>query len=98
MAGTSLEQFFARYVRGREELEYNSALAAAGLMLDTTGPLVAGKPAEKAYLGADLTQDGERLMVRRVYAGSCYDQGLNAGDQKWPSITCAKRDFGERSE
>jgi predicted metalloprotease with PDZ domain len=82
MAGTSLEQFFARYVRGREELDYNSGLAAAGLVLDTTGPLVAGKPAEKAYLGADFSQDGERLMVRRVYAGSpAYEQGLNTGDQ-----------------
>ena len=82
MAGTSLEEFFARYVRGREELDYNAALAGAGLMLDTNGPPVAGKPAEKAYLGADLNQEGERLMVRRVYAGSpAYEQGLNTGDQ-----------------
>jgi predicted metalloprotease with PDZ domain len=82
MAGTSLEEFFARYVRGREELDYNSALAAAGLMLETTGPIIAGKPAERAYLGADLNQEGERLMVRRVYAGSpAYEQGLNTGDQ-----------------
>jgi predicted metalloprotease with PDZ domain len=34
------------------------------------------------YLGADVVQDGERLLVRRVYAGSAaYDQGLNTGDQ-----------------
>lgn len=82
MAGASLEEFFARYVRGREELDYNSALAAAGLILNTTGAAVAGKPAERAYLGVDLTQDGERLLVRRVYAGSpAYEQGLNTGDQ-----------------
>lgn len=82
MAGASLEDFFARYVHGREELDYNSALAAAGLILNTTGPAVAGKPAEKAYLGADVAQDGERLLVRRVYAGSpAYEQGLNTGDQ-----------------
>src|ERR1043166_6969802 len=35
MAGSSLEQFFARYVRGKDELDYNAALAAAGLTLDT---------------------------------------------------------------
>lgn len=82
MAGASLEDFFARYVRGREELDYNSALAAAGLILNTTGAAVAGKPAEKAYLGADVAQDGERLLVKRVYAGSpAYEQGLNTGDQ-----------------
>ena len=80
MAGSSLEQFFARYVRGREELDYNSALAAAGLRLDTTG--AASKPVEKAYLGADVAQESDRLMVRRVYTGSpAYEQGLNTGDQ-----------------
>lgn len=79
-AGTSLETFFAKYVRGREELDYNSALAAAGLRLETTDPL--GKPAEKAWLGADLADENGRLMVKRVYAGSpAYEQGLNAGDQ-----------------
>ena len=35
-----------------------------------------------AFFGADLFQQGERLMVTRVSAGSpAYDQGLNAGDQ-----------------
>jgi predicted metalloprotease with PDZ domain len=80
MAGSSLEEFFAKYVRGREELDYNSALAAAGLRLETTGQTP--RPIEKAYLGADVVQEGERLMVRRVYAGSpAYEQGLNSGDQ-----------------
>jgi predicted metalloprotease with PDZ domain len=80
MAGSSLEPFFAKYVRGREELDYNSALAAAGLRLDTTGD--ARKSPEKAYLGADVAQEGDRLVVRRVYAGSpAYEQGLNSGDQ-----------------
>src|SRR6266850_1107818 len=80
MAGSSLEEFFAKYVRGREELDYSSGLAAAGLRLDTTGQTP--KPIEKAYLGADVVQEGDRLMVRRVYAGSpAYEQGLNSGDQ-----------------
>jgi len=80
MAGSSLEQFFAKYVRGREELDYNSALASAGLRLDPTGGT--SKPVEKAYLGADVAQEDDRLMVRRVYAGSpAYEQGLNTGDQ-----------------
>jgi predicted metalloprotease with PDZ domain len=82
MAGSSLEPFFAKYVRGREELDYDSALAAAGLRLDKTATDEGGKAPEEAYLGADLAQDGERLVVRRVYAGSpAYEQGLNTGDQ-----------------
>jgi predicted metalloprotease with PDZ domain len=82
MAGSSLEQFFAKYVRGNEELDYNTALAGAGLLLDTPGATGTDKAAEKAYLGAQLAQEGERLMVKRVVAGTpAYEQGLNSGDQ-----------------
>jgi len=82
MAGTSLEDFFNRFVRGRDELDYNGILAAAGLKLDTGATIANGKPVEHVYLGADTVQDGERVIVRRVYAGSpAYEQGLNTGDQ-----------------
>ncbi|HEV2834110.1 MAG TPA: PDZ domain-containing protein, partial [Pyrinomonadaceae bacterium] len=82
MAGSSLEEFFAKYVRGTEELDYNAALAAAGLRLETGITAAADKPLEKALLGADVEEQGDRLLVRRVYAGSpAYDQGLNTGDQ-----------------
>jgi len=77
MAGSSLEEFFSKYVRGKEELDYNAALAAAGLRLETSASADA-----KVYFGADVAQEEDRLMVRRVYAGSpAYEHGLNAGDQ-----------------
>jgi len=76
MAGSSLEEFFNKYVHGTEELDYNAALEAAGLRLDTS----AGTGG--VYFGADVATDDDRLIVRRVYAGSpAYEQGLNAGDQ-----------------
>ncbi|HZN01735.1 MAG TPA: PDZ domain-containing protein [Pyrinomonadaceae bacterium] len=79
MAGSSLEDFFNRYVRGTEELNYSVALEAAGLRLDTMGT---GTGDEKVYFGADVAQEEDRLIVRRVYAGSpAYEQGVNAGDQ-----------------
>lgn len=82
MAGASLEEFFARYVRGRDELDYNRGLIAAGLRLDMSGATGTAKAAETAYLGADLAQEADRLMVTRVYVGSpAYEQGLNSGDQ-----------------
>ena len=83
MAGSSLEEFFAKYVRNTEELDYNAALAAAGLRLDTGVTTTdGGKPIERVFFGADLAQEEDRLIVRRVYAGSpAYEQGLNAGDQ-----------------
>jgi predicted metalloprotease with PDZ domain len=81
-AGSSLEDFFTRYVRGREELDYNAALAGVGLRLDTTGSTLKPPPAERAYLGVRLKQDNDRLMITRVYAGGpAYDQGLNTDDQ-----------------
>ena len=84
MAGSSLEDFFNRYVHATEELDYNAALEAAGLRLDTTGPSDAPMEPlmEKTTFGAELVQEGERLVVRRVNAGSpAYEQGLNAGDE-----------------
>ena len=81
-AGGSLEDFFSKYVRGKEELNYNAALEAVGLRLETGALGADGKPVQRVYFGADLRQDQDRLMVTRVYAGSpAYDQGLNTGDQ-----------------
>jgi predicted metalloprotease with PDZ domain len=82
MAGASLEDFFGKYVRAKEELDYNAALEAAGLRLDTTAPPGANASVDTVFFGADLVDAGDRLMVSRVYAGSpAYEQGLNSGDQ-----------------
>jgi predicted metalloprotease with PDZ domain len=82
-AGSSLEEFFNRFVRGREEVDYDAGLAAAGLRLDTTGGADPEKPAmEQSYVGMMLEQRGDRLMITKVYEGTpAYNQGLNAGDQ-----------------
>jgi predicted metalloprotease with PDZ domain len=81
-AGGSLEEFFAKYVRGKDELNYNAAFEAVGLRLETSVAGPTGQPVQRVYLGADVRQEEDRLMVTRVYAGSpAYDQGLNTGDQ-----------------
>ena len=82
-AGSSLESFFARQVRGREELDYDAALGAVGLRVDTAGGKpVSGARAQRAYLGAEIGQTADRLLVRRVFSGTAaYTAGLNAGDQ-----------------
>ncbi len=87
MAGASLDQFFARYVRGRDEFQYNEILAGAGLQLEQGGIPIGGSGPDtpvriKAFLGADLEQTGDRLLITHVRAGTpAYDQGLNANDQ-----------------
>ncbi|MGH9943364.1 MAG: M61 family metallopeptidase [Pyrinomonadaceae bacterium] len=83
MAGASLAQFFDANVRGTAELDYNAGLNALGLQLSTTGAAgdPAKRPAPRSYLGANLRQDGDRLLVLNVLAGTpAYDQGLNAFD------------------
>ncbi len=76
MAGSSLENFFARYVRGREELDYNAGLNVVGLQL---GDPSLRMPA-RAALGADLGQEGDRLVVRTSLQRL---GGLRAGLEHW---------------
>ncbi|MDQ1559932.1 MAG: hypothetical protein QOD32_2992 [Pyrinomonadaceae bacterium] len=84
-AGASLDDFFRRFVRGREELDYNTAFAGVGLRLETVAASAsdASKPAApKAYFGANLRQDGDRLVVSSVPSGTpAYNQGITYGDQ-----------------
>ena len=76
-AGGSLEDFFSKYVRGEAEIDYNAILAGIGLQLTRTEPNK-GKP----YIGADMADDGGRLTIRTIPAGTpAYEQGLNTGDQ-----------------
>ncbi len=78
VAGKSLDDFFRKYVRGREEIDFNSIVAAYGLKLETSP----ANAKEQAYIGADFAQQGENLTIRAVPADTpAYLQGLNAGDQ-----------------
>ncbi len=76
MAGKSLDDFFSKYVRGHDEIDYDSILGGIGLQLKNN------KGRETTYLGANLRQDGERLTVTSVLKETpAYEQGLNANDQ-----------------
>lgn len=76
MAGKSLEDFFAKYVRGRADIDYNAILGGIGLQLKDN------KGRELPYLGANLRQEGDRLTITSLPKGMpAYEQGLNTGDQ-----------------
>lgn len=78
MAGKSLEEFFDKYVRGTEEIDYNEILKAVGLKLLTTNANAKPEP----YLGANLAESDGRLTVRSLPEDSpAYQWGLNTGDQ-----------------
>ncbi|MBV9242034.1 MAG: M61 family metallopeptidase [Acidobacteria bacterium] len=78
MAGRSLDDFFAKYVRGVAEIDYQSIVAPFGIDVRVTKP-----NANHAYIGADLTEDaGGKLTVKSVPANTpAYEQGINSGDQ-----------------
>ena len=76
-AGKSLNDFFAKYVRGREDIDYNSVFNSFGLQLATGESNV-----QAAYLGATLRQENDRLIVASLPKQTpAYEQGLNANDQ-----------------
>lgn len=82
MAGANLDNFFSRYVRGREEIDFNTILNHVGLYLDANATSTGRAAPERAYFGATLFMDDNRLMVRNVRAGTpAYDQGINANDE-----------------
>jgi predicted metalloprotease with PDZ domain len=77
MAGRSLDEFFTKYVRGTAEIDYNSIFTPAGLNL-----IEKQENTNKAYMGANLSEENGRLTIRSVAAGTpAYEQGLNSGDQ-----------------
>lgn len=77
MAGKSLDDFFAKYVRGRDEIDYDAIVGGVGLRMDASR-----SDEGKAYIGADLVEDAGRLSIRAVRSGTpAFEQGLNSGDQ-----------------
>ncbi len=76
-AGTGLENFFARFVRGKDELDYDAILGGMGLQLVQTK-----SESDEAYLGANLSEANGNLTVTSVPAGTpAYDSRLNSKDE-----------------
>jgi predicted metalloprotease with PDZ domain len=77
MAGTRLEDFFAKYVSGKADIEYAAILGPVGIDVQAKQ-----ENPGKAYLGANLIEENGRLNIRSIPAGTpAYEQGLNARDQ-----------------
>jgi predicted metalloprotease with PDZ domain len=77
MSGTSLEDFFDKYVRGTEEIAYNEILNPFGLRLLTgeDGP-------QRAFLGGNIIEAGGRLTIRSLPSDTpAYQFGLNVNDE-----------------
>ena len=76
-AGRSLDDFFSKYVRGEAEIDFGAILNGIGLTLSRDE-----SAKTRAYIGADLTEENNRLTIRVIPADTpAYEQGLNTGDQ-----------------
>ena len=76
-AGKSLDDFFTKYVRGEAEIDFSGILNGIGLRLVRDD-----SAKNRAYIGADLMEENNRLNIRSISADTpAYEQGLNTGDQ-----------------
>ncbi len=76
-AGISLNDFFDKYVRGTAEIDYSGIVNGIGLQL-----IAKETNSGKAYIGAEMTQNNDRLTIKSIAAGTpAFEQGLNTGDQ-----------------
>lgn len=77
MAGKSLADFFDKYVRGTDDIDYSSIVNGIGLELSARE-----SSKSSAFFGAEFTQTGDRLTIRSIAAGTpAFEQGLNTSDQ-----------------
>jgi len=81
IAGASLEAFFARSVRGREELDYEPALRALGLRFRPAKEGL-GEDTPPVWLGLETTASNGKLLVASVREdGPAGQAGLSAEDE-----------------
>jgi predicted metalloprotease with PDZ domain len=76
IAGRSLEAFFARNVRGREELDYDTALRTFGLRFKTA------KAETPGWMGIETSERDGKLIITSVREDSpAHQAGLSAEDE-----------------
>ncbi len=77
IAGENLDDFFANYVNGTKEINYNKYLGYAGLKL-----IDINENSNSKYLGVSMRTQNGKLIIRRVTNGTpAYEAGLNVNDE-----------------
>ncbi len=87
VAGADLTDFFARYVSGTDEVDFERYANMAGLRLErgyapSPEPGAKGEGALRGSLGLRARASGDRVWVNNVLAGTPgYEGGVNANDE-----------------
>jgi predicted metalloprotease with PDZ domain len=80
-AGVALDDFFARCVRGRDELDVAAALRSVGLEVVASYEGEDEPGAQPAWLGALLKEDAALTVTSALDGGPAVAAGLYAGDE-----------------
>lgn len=86
VAGTSVTDFWNRFVSGNDEIDFNAYLNKVGLKLEKGyqfGTAYAASNSDKpGTLGITYRAQGDRVIVANLTAGlPAYESGLNTGDE-----------------
>jgi predicted metalloprotease with PDZ domain len=87
VAGTSFDGFFARYVGGTEELDFEPAFRLFGLELeseetDGDGEGALGDDEEAGWMGVSVNESSGRFVVSEVVRDSpAFEAGINVDDE-----------------
>ena len=80
LTGQDFNEFFNRFVRGMEKIDFDSELAEMGLKIDRTHS--AESRALLAWSGMVLKRDGVAYTVAAIIKGKpAYRAGINSGDE-----------------
>lgn len=85
-AGTSMTDFWNRFVSGNDDIDFNAYLSKVGLKLEKAyqfgTPFAASKTDKPGALGITFRAQGERVVVSNLPVGlPAYESGLNTGDE-----------------
>ncbi len=90
VAGSDLTDFFARYVSGTAEIDFDAYIQMAGLRLERgyrrgaeeDDEVESAQKSAPGYLGFRTRAAGDRVFVSNVLAGTTgYEAGVNVGDE-----------------
>ena len=83
MSGKDLSEFYSRYVRGIEKIDFHSEFARIAVKIKKGYRKIDNnEPAEKSYMGLFTKSENGKIIVSSVLEGSpAFQAGINAGDE-----------------
>ncbi|QRF75945.1 hypothetical protein Thermo_01454 [Thermoplasmatales archaeon] len=83
VSGRDFTEFYTRFVRGTEKIDFDAEVARIGVKIKRGYKSIDNsEPAEKAYMGIFTKTDNGKIAVSSVLEGSpAFIAGINAGDE-----------------